>query len=423
MEAYYGPETLGNSYRISDHIDPFPSNSGKRVTIAGAGIIGSSIARQLIMKDPSLEVILLEKDKIPGDHQSGRNSGVVHSGINQKPTSLKAQLAIRGNKLIREFCKKHNVALGEVGTVVVARNLREKKSLGVVYQWGKEAGVPDLQVLNREELLDYEPYAAGDSALRSPTGSIIDSVGFLRAVIEDGTKRGIKVFTGADVKGITSTRKMKTNRGDFDPGYIINAAGLYADKIAHMMRVGLDYEVIPFRGDYMQIKHLKVNSMIYPAPDLRYPFLGVHYTLGIDGIVRAGPTATISFGREAYSKEINIPETIRMGTRYKFWRLLLSREVILLARQNITISFFKREFLKEMQALTTHKIRLEDIEKYRSGIRAQIVDKSGKMVNEFQVLRCEGATHVINAISPGMTSSLAFAEGIERIVMPHLQKS
>ncbi|MFQ5981101.1 MAG: L-2-hydroxyglutarate oxidase [Candidatus Heimdallarchaeota archaeon] len=401
----------GPDYRITSHIEAFPPGKPSRFTIIGGGVIGCSIARELKNQDPTSEVLVLEKEPVLGQHQSGRNSGVVHSGINQKPETLKAKLAVEGNKMIHDFCKTHKVPLEPVGTLVIARNRTEEQVLQLIYDWGTQVGVPDLEIVDRKKIQDLEPFAAGDTALHSPTGAIIDSVGFLRAVALNARDNGVQFFKNAQIEGITPT-KVKTNRGEFDPGHVINTAGLYSDKIAHMMGVGREYQIIPFRGDYMEIVGLSIQSMVYPAPNLKYPFLGVHFTRSLDGTVKAGPTATLSFGRESYRKEVKIKESFDMLVSQNFWKMALSREFLMLARQNIMVSVFPRIFLKEMQSLTTQKIHLRDIKPYRSGIRAQIVDNSGNMVNEFIVKYSQNRTNVINAISPGFTSSLAFAKRV-----------
>ncbi|MHA2232126.1 MAG: L-2-hydroxyglutarate oxidase [Candidatus Hodarchaeales archaeon] len=401
----------GPDYQITSHIDAFLSGMPNRFTIIGGGIIGCSIARELKKQEPALEVLVLEKEPRLGQHQSGRNSGVVHSGINQKPETLKAKLAVEGNKMIHAFCKTHKVRFSPVGTLVIARNRAEEKVLQLVLRWGTQVGVPNLEIIDRDRIQKLEPYAAGNTALHSPTGAIIDSVGFLRAVALDAKADGVKFFNNAQVESITPT-KVKTSRGEFDPGHLINAAGLYSDKIAKMMGIGREYRVIPFRGDYMEIGGLSINSMVYPAPNLKYPFLGVHFTRSIDDKVKAGPTATLGFGRESYRKEVKVKDSFEMLISRNFWRMALSREFLMLTRQNIMVSLFPRIFLKEMQSLTTQKIHLRDIKPYRSGIRAQIVDKNGNMVNEFIIKYSKNRTNIINAISPGLTCSLAFAKRV-----------
>ncbi len=400
---------------IEHHIDPFPRNTSKRITIIGAGIIGTSIARQLLLDNPDLEVILLEKEPALGYHQSGRNSGVLHSGINQKPGSLKARFAIEGNRLIREYSKKHGVKFEQCGTIVIARNKKEEKDIKTLYEWGNKAGVPGLQLLNRKELLDYEPYAQGFMALRSPTGSIIDSEGLLKQVGKEAVSLGAKLIFSTTVSRVQHG-KVETNRGKFDPGFVINSAGLYADKIAHTMEVGKRYTIIPFRGDYYEVEGITVNSMIYQPPDLNFPFLGVHLTKGIYGGVHAGPTATLSFGREEYNKGVNIKESVEMVFTPNFWRMIMSKEFINLLKNNARTSFIPEVFLEQIKSITTQEISLDDLKPFRSGIRAQVVDFNGKLVKEFLIKIEQNRINIINAVSPGFTSSFAFAKHISRIV-------
>jgi len=382
--------------------------------IIGGGIVGSSIARELAMRGLG-QVTVLEKEPELGLHASGRNSGVLHSGINQKPGSMKAVMCVEGNRRARTFCKEHKVRIQQCGTIVIARNRDEEKILYQLLDMGNRAGVQGLRIIDKEELKEREPAVVGKKALLSPNGSIVDSRGFLVAVAEEAKKKGALYELGAEVIGIRDSTVI-TTRGDFRADHIINCAGLYSDKIAHMMGVGLDYRIIPFRGEYMELKNVVVNSSVYQFPDLRYPFLGVHLTKTVDGEVLAGPTAMLSFGRESYDKEINLKETLDMLGSLNFWRLVSSREFLRLVLHNGKISLSEKAFLQEIKSLWP-EARLEDLSPYRSGIRAQMVDKEGRMVDDMLVEFREGSTHILNAVSPGQTAALAFAEYVvDRIV-------
>jgi L-2-hydroxyglutarate oxidase LhgO len=222
-------------------------------------------------------------------------------------------MALEGNKRAREYCQEHGVAYEKCGTLVVARNPKEEQILENMLHMGNEAGVEGLEIVDETELKRREPKVRGYKALISPNGAIVDSKGFLEAVASEANEKGAQFVMGAKVTDIKDSTII-TSQGNFKADYIINCAGLYADKIAHMMGVGLDYEIIPFRGEYMEIRNGEINSMVYQTPDLRYPFLGVHLTKTIDGRVLAGPTAILSFGRESYEKEVNLREIIGMAS-------------------------------------------------------------------------------------------------------------
>jgi len=375
--------------------------------IIGAGIIGSSVARELAIRNIG-PVAVCEKEHELGLHASGRNSGVLHSGINQKPGSLKARMCVEGNRRLRAFCKEHGVRLQECGTVVVSRNQREEADLKLLIEMGNEVGVQGLRIMDAEELAEREPAVAGEKALISPNGSIVDSEALVRAVAEDAKAKGVEYFLGAEVTAIRDGTVI-TCKGDFKAAHVINCAGLYTDRIARMMGAGRGYRIIPFRGDYMELHNCVVNSMVYQVPDLRYPFLGVHLTKTVAGEVLAGPTAMLSFGRESYDKQVRLAETLAMLASVNFWRLVSSAEFLRLVARNGRISFFDRAFLAEIRTLTP-QARMEDIKPYRSGIRAQMVDRKGRMVDDMLVEFRGDSTHILNAVSPGMTAALAFAE-------------
>lgn len=379
----------------------------KRFTIIGGGIIGSAIARELAVRGYH-NITVFEKENKLGMHASGRNSGVLHSGINQKPGSLKAQMCLRGNQLARQFCRKHNIPMEECGTLVVASNEAEEPMLEKLLRMGSQVGVSGLRIINQKELNARESNIIGYKALFSPNGAIVDSVAFLNEVAREAMSLGVEFIMEVEVNAI-SNQTILTSRGEFGAGHIINCAGLYADSIAHMMGIAMEYVIIPFRGDYLKIKHHPINSMVYQLPDLRFPFLGVHLTKTITNEVIAGPTAMLAFGREVYAKEIQFKETLSMMMRRNFWRLLLRPEFMSLVLHNGKFAFCKKAFVEEIRKLC-QDVAEKDIFPYRSGIRAQIVDRKGRMLDDMVVTFRKDSTHVLNAVSPGLTSSLAFAE-------------
>ncbi len=382
--------------------------------VIGGGIIGSAIALELGRRQAG-EVTVLEKESAVGRHASGRNSGVIHSGINQKPGSMKARMCLEGSRRLREYCSRKGVPMLECGTLVVARHEKEMAVVDRLLSLGRECGVPGLSIIGRTQLKEREPCAEGVAALFSPTGAVVDSLALLKSVASEAQARGIKYRFIHKVMAIQGTRVV-TNQGDIQGDYIINCAGLYADQIAHMMGVGKEYRVIPFRGEYMEVKNCGVRSMIYQPPDLRFPFLSIHLTRETDGRVLAGPSAVISCGRESYDKEWDWTETMSMVFSRQFLGLVSSTSFLTVAFQNVRISLSKKVFFEQIRLLAP-SIKFEDITPARSGIRAQMVDCKGNMVDDILVERREHSTHILNAVSPGMTCSLAFAEYVVNEVL------
>ena len=276
------------------------------IVIIGAGVTGVAIARALTLKHPGLKVTVLEKENQVATHASGRNSGVLHAGFNQKPGSLKAKLCVEGNRAIREFAAQHGVQVKPVGTLVVALSQDELPVLDEILRRGQANGVPDLRVLDRAALLRLEPNARGLAALNAPTGAIVDNNALVSALATQAKERGVAFLFHQHVtaieEGAGGYRVVSENsegRQIHHGRFVINAAGLYADKIAHMLDAGRQYQIVPFRGEYYNIKPRKsslVNSMIYPVPNLKYPFLGVHWTKKLTVALPWVPTPSSPLG-------------------------------------------------------------------------------------------------------------------------------
>jgi L-2-hydroxyglutarate oxidase len=379
--------------------------------VLGGGIIGVSIARSLSEKCPGRKIALLEKEKSVGLHASGRNSGVIHSGINQKPGSLKARFCLEGSRRLRDYCRNRSVPMAECGTLVVGRNDKELGVLETLLEMGKSCGVPGLGMLTGDQLRAREPLAAGQAALFSPAGATVESLALLESLAEDARRAGVD-FYFEDYKALRiEPGKIFTKREPIEAGHIVNCAGLYADKIAHQVGIGRNYRIIPFRGEYMEVHRCEVKTMIYQPPDLRFPFLSIHLTRETDGRVLAGPSAILAFGREAYDKEWNPAEMIDMFSSLSFWKLMTRPDFLKLCSENFLVSVSKHFFFKEVKALVTRPDGIR-ISPFRAGIRAQMIDSDGKLVNDLLVERGEKSTHVLNAVSPGMTCSLAFADHV-----------
>lgn len=381
-----------------------------QIYIIGSGVIGSALARELRLKNIS-DVVVLEKENSLAVHASGRNSGVIHSGINQFPGSLKAEFCLKGNYMLRKYCREKNVPMNECGTIVAARSKQEEFILYALLGMGKQINVPGIKIIGKKELSEKEPAVNGNLALFSPTGATVDSKKLVETLAEEAKSLGAKYIFGSKVIGIDK-KKIITSNQAFTADYIINCAGLYADKVANMAGAGLEYTIIPFRGEYMEVRNLPIKTMVYAAPDLNFPFLGVHFTRSVDGKLLAGPSASLAFGREAYDKEIIFSETADMLARQNFWKLLLNKKFLRLAAHNAKLSLSKKAFMDEINSLLKIPVSDRDISPYRAGIRAQMVDKKGKMLDDILIENQENVMHILNAVSPGMTCSLAFAEYI-----------
>lgn len=391
--------------------------------VVGGGVVGCSIARQLKLKHPEKEVVVLEKETRVGAHTSGRNSGVIHSGINQKPGGMKARLCVRGGRLLKEFCGTNHVPMKEVGTVVLARTTQEGEVLRELERRANANGVPSVRILDPDQLKAVEPYAKAQEALLSPTGAIVDSQRLVTEVAGSAATRGVSFTYDARVRKIvdkTDYLDVETTKSHYQTKFLVNCAGLHADQVAWMMDVGLDYCIIPFRGDYYRLRPDRsylVKSMIFPPPNLNLPFLGIHLTRKTDDSVIVGPNASLALGREKYrDAKINWQETLGMLLDLRFTRLMSDRKFLRLALKELRLSISKEEFAKAARSLVPD-LRSQDLIPSQSCIRAQLIDKKGNLVEDFAYAKTDKSFHALNAVSPGMTSALAFAEEVETMIL------
>ncbi len=383
-------------------------------------MIGCALARALASRFK--RIVVLEKESAPGLHASGRNSGVVHAGFNPKPGTLKARLCVEGNRSLAEYAGANGVPFRRVGTFVVARNEAEARVIETLRQNGVANGVPGIEIVSGENLRRHEPNALGDSALHAPTGGIIDSGALVRSLALTAQKAGVEFLFGHRVTGVQE----KTDHIELAMGgrrmtaeFLVNCAGLYADKLAHAMGVGQGYAIIPFRGEYYAVQPGRaplIQSMVYPAPDLAFPFLGVHLTATLDGTVLIGPNAVPAFGREAYSRfSMNLHETIGQLLWKGTWRLLKDPHVRQSAVWELRRSFSKKIFAAEASAVV-RGVRPELLRPYRAGIRAQLASDAGKLVEDMVLERTPRSLHLLNVVSPGMTCSIPFAEHVASVI-------
>ena len=381
------------------------------VIVIGGGIVGLATAYKLLEQKPGLKLRILEKEKSIGLHQSGHNSGVIHSGIYYKPGSMKAKNCRRGVEELLLFCDKFNVQYDLCGKVIVAVNSEEVNRLDALYKRGLENGISDVRIIDSQELKDLEPHATGIKAIHVPSTGIINYTSVVDELAKQIIKRGGEIKTKATVKGFVRKAGeciVNTQMCDYPTELVINCAGLYSDKIAQLAGENSSISIIPFRGEYYMLKpesrHL-VNSLIYPVPDPRFPFLGVHFTRRIDGSVEAGPNAVLATAREGYRRrDFSFQETWELLTNPGFWKI--GRNYWKTGMGEYTRSLFKPLFVKALQHLVP-AIQGFDLAPGGSGVRAQAMDETGKLLDDFCIVQSERFIHVLNAPSPAATASFA----------------
>lgn len=403
------------------------------VAIVGAGVTGVALARALVQAAPAgtpgtraagkRRVVLLEKEARVAVHTSGRNSGVAHAGYNPKPGSLKARLCVEGNRRLREFCKSRGVPLVEGGILVVALREDEIAKLDELLARGTENGVPGLRRLDAKELREVEPNAAGLAALHAPSGASLDSTAYVAALAHEAEQGGVALRLGQRVTTIDRIAggfKLATGDGGaLEAATLVNCAGLHADRVAHALGAGLEYGIVPIRGEYRKVRPARVSlvrSMVYPVPHHDFPFLGVHWTKTAHGEVTIGPNAIPALGREAYAwRDSTLSGALALARDARAWRLLLQPGFPTLLWGQLRGSLGAKRFALEAKALVP-AAEVEDFLPGPSGIRAQVVDREGRLVEDLVVEEKDGAVHVLNVVSPGLTCSLAFADELARRV-------
>ena len=383
--------------------------------VIGAGIVGLAIARELSMRDPQARVVVVDKENRVGMHASGRNSGVLHAGFYYAPDSLKASLTRDGNALLREFLVQHKVAVRECGKVVVASNEHQLSSLGELARRGIANGV-ELHAIDEKELRELEPRARTfDRALWSPTTAVADPAEVIAALLADVRGRGIDVRFGEHVTEVTQST-VTTNATKFFPGHTINCAGLYADRIATMAGLEHPYVMLPFKGLYWHA-NLPAGFLtrhVYPVPDPKNPFLGVHATVTVAGEIKIGPTAIPALSRENYEKLVGVnPRDLGEVARY-LPQFLSSphHDAKELIRSEVP-KYLKNKLVEQAALLIPELTSSMFDQRLKPGIRAQLFDTSSKRLEmDFVVRNQENCTHVLNAVSPAWTSSLSFAKHV-----------
>ena len=386
------------------------------VVIVGGGIVGLATAYSLLTTNPALKLVVLEKESSLGAHQTGHNSGVIHSGLYYKPGSLKAKNCIEGYAKLLQFCREHEIAHEICGKIVVALSEQERSQLEMLRQRGEQNGLTGIRRLNKTEIVEIEPHCTGIDGLFVPQTGIVDYTAVVMRLAERIQNFGGEILTSSEVveiKESSNTVLVCTKQQRFTTRALITCGGLQSDRLAMQTQPDLDLRIIPFRGEYFELKesakHL-VNNLIYPVPDPNFPFLGVHFTRRIDGTIECGPNAVLAFAREGYRKtDISIREFSQTlawpGFRkiaFKYWRTGLGE---------YHRSFSKNAFVAALQKLVP-EITANDLQPTGAGVRAQACSRAGSLLDDFEIRQIGRVVHVCNAPSPAATASLAIGDAI-----------
>jgi L-2-hydroxyglutarate oxidase len=381
--------------------------------VIGGGIVGLATAFRLSQKLPDTEVTVIEKENAIGRHQTGHNSGVLHAGLYYKPGSVKARMALQGIRQMVEFCQEHGIPHEICGKLVVAATEDEMPRLRDLHERGRQNGLEGLRMLSRSEMLEIEPHVGGVAALRVPQEGIVDYAKVCEALV---SRIHGRVVTGAKALAIRQTPDgwiVSTTAGEFKAGLLINCAGLHCDRVSEMAGMRRDVRILPFRGEYYKIRlerQALVRNLIYPVPDPKFPFLGVHFTRLIHGGIEAGPNAVLAFAREGYRKTDVNPRDLYDAVSYSgLWNFLGRHSRM--CWDELRRSFSRRLFCESLQKLVP-EIQPEDLETGGAGVRAQAITPQGELVQDFHFAMQPNAIHVLNAPSPAATASLAIGEEI-----------
>jgi L-2-hydroxyglutarate oxidase len=391
------------------------------VIIIGGGIVGLATAFKILEQKPTIQLLLLEKEVDIALHQTGNNSGVIHSGIYYKPGSEKAKNCTLGYKLLLDFADQYGIPYNLCGKLIVASNQNEVEELMKVYHRGIENGLNEIKLVEKHEIVNYEPHAIGFKAIWVPYTGIIDYKLVAQKMHQQILEWGGMVHVNQKVISInqhTNSNLVKTETSEFECDNIINCAGLFSDKVAAMTESKLDVRIIPFRGEYYMLKKEKshlVKSLIYPVPNPNFPFLGVHFTNLIGGGVEAGPNAVFAFKREGYRKsDFSFSDVYNSVSWPGFRKVALKYWKI--GAGEFYRSFSKKAFTKALQKLVP-EIQENDLIPIQAGVRAQACERNGGLLDDFLIIENKSTIHVLNAPSPAATSSLSIGKTISELLL------
>ena len=396
------------------------------VTIVGGGIVGLAAAHRLLEAQPRLKILLLEKEARLAAHQTGNNSGVLHSGLYYKPGSDKAKLSVGGLKQMTAFCRAHGIAHEQCGKIVVATGENELPRLEDLWERGLANGLEGLRKLTPAQIREIEPHAAGLAAIHVPQEGIVDYPGVCEKLGELIRQAGGEIKLNMRVGKMLSRSDgwtVETSSGEFQARFVVTCGGLHADRLVRASGQTPAAKIIPFRGEYFQIKkerqHL-VRHLIYPVPNPAFPFLGVHFTRLVHGGIEAGPNAVLAFAREGYRwTDVNFRDLAESLFYPGLWKFLARYPSM--CGYEIRRSLSKAEFTRSLQKLVP-EIRAEDLETGGAGVRAQAMLPDGKLVGDFHFEEARGILHVVNAPSPAATASLAIGGKISEKVLARLAR-
>jgi L-2-hydroxyglutarate oxidase len=394
------------------------SNKKVDIIIVGGGIVGLATAYKLQLKFPKKSILVLEKENEFGKHQTGRNSGVIHSGIYYEPGSYKAKNCKSGRDQLVRFAQDNNLPFDICGKIIVATNEEEIEMLNAIFEKGRLNGTEGIRFLSSEEIKEKEPYIDGMKAIWVPTAGIIDYVAVSRMFVSkmnniNAASNLVLSCKVQDVFSFDNISAVKTNKGEYQASKILFCTGLHSDRNAKRDDLSPNMKIVGFRGDYYELvpeSTFKIKNLVYPVPNPQFPFLGVHFTRMIHGGIECGPNAVFSFKREGYKRtSFSLIDTYEALAYRGTWKLFRRhwREGI----KEYKRAFSKRLFVKELQRMMP-SISMDDVQPARAGVRAQALDAEGYMVNDFKIMKANGNIHVLNAPSPAATSCLAVADEI-----------
>ncbi len=388
--------------------------------VIGGGIVGLSTARALLERHPGARLAVLEKEGGWARHQTGHNSGVIHSGIYYKPGSLKARFCLEGARALVEFCQERDIDYEICGKIIVATEPGELQLLDDLHERGLKNGLA-VEKLDPKQLKEAEPHATGLAGLSVPSTGIVDYTRVANAFAAIVEEKGGQLRTGTRVQSVSERGpevEVRTNRGVIRARTLVNCAGLYSDRVARLCGVDPGTKIVPFRGEYYELRSEKrylVKNLIYPVPNPNFPFLGVHFTRSVEGMVEAGPNAVLGLAREGYKKtDFVLKDFVEELTYPALWRLAKTNWRTGVGEIHRSLS--KKAFVRGLQKLVP-EVRAGDIVPIAAGVRAQALTKEGKLVDDFLISEGENSIHVLNAPSPAATASIPIGEEIARRIV------
>jgi (S)-2-hydroxyglutarate dehydrogenase len=403
-----------------------PTQKVYDITIVGGGIVGLASAYKLQVKHPNLKIAVLEKETCLAFHQTGRNSGVIHSGLYYRPGSFRAKNCVNGRKQIVAFAKKHNIDYDVCGKIVVATTEDELPRLDKIRENGLLNGLKGVEIIDRERIKEIEPYIDGIKALWVPESGIIDFravTNKLAELIKD-INPDSDIITQCKVTAVTKAElsKVHTSLGTYNSRFLVFCAGLHSDRLARKDKVNLDMRIIGFRGDYYDLTEQglkKIRNLVYPVPNPEFPFLGVHFTRMTDGTTECGPNAVFTFKREGYGKlDFNFVDTLEALVYKGTWKLFFKHWRFGL--EEYKRAFSKRLFLKQLQRMCP-SLTVEDLKPGRSGVRAMALGDNGEVLDDFKIEYKDRSIHVLNAPSPAATACLAIGDEVREMAEKHFK--